>query len=251
MGVLSGITQVEQRALLSAAEQAHIGRVYMVEEGLAAAIGAGVQTDDRRASAVVDIGGDSTNVAIVSLGMIVYSRATRVGSRDIDAAISERLRRFRGLAIGPATAERVKFELGSAVEPAEPGRATNVKGRDVTTGRPAAIDVTAEEVYALAQPVLANIAEAVRAALGELPPEVAADIYDRGLIVTGGGAQLEGAGQFLQRETRLATRVVEEPRHACVKGLMQLFDDPLLLRLVTRNEPSLLLGEEAAAYETP
>jgi rod shape-determining protein MreB len=182
--------------------------------------------------------------------MIVYSRATRVGSRDIDAAVSERLRRFRGLAIGPATAERVKFELGSAVEPADPARTMNVKGRDVTTGRPAAIDVTAAEVYAVAQPVLAKIAEAVRAALGDLPPEVAADIYDRGMIVTGGGSQLEGAGEFLQGETRLATRVAEEPRHACVKGLTQLFDEPLLLRRVTRDESSLLLGEAAAAYET-
>ena len=249
MSVLSGVTHVEHRAMLAAAESASIGRVYMVEEGLAAAIGAGVDIEDKRAAAVVDIGGDSTNVAVVSLGMIVYSRATRAGSRDIDTAIAERVRRFRGLAIGPATAERIKFELGSAVEPPDPARHTNVKGRDVSTGRPAAIDVTAEEVYAVAQPVLANIAEAVRGALADLQPEVAADIYDRGLIVTGGGSQLVGTGEFLQRETRLAARAVDEPRHACVKGLMQLFDEPLLLRLVTRNEPSLLLDDEATAYE--
>ena len=251
MSVLSGVTHVEHRALLAAAEEAHIGRVYMVEEGLAAAIGAGVNVEDKHASVVVDIGGDSTNVAVVSLGMIIYSRAERTGSRDIDAAITERLRRFRGLIVGPATAERLKLELGSAVEPADPARSINVKGRDAATGTPAALDVTADEVYAVARPVLAKIADVVKATLGDLQPEAAADIYDRGLIVTGGGALLEGMGEFLRRETQLGARVVEEPRHACVNGLMQLFDEPLLLRRVTRNEPSLLLDSEVTAYEMP
>src|SRR5829696_2793469 len=113
MSVLSGITQVEQRALLAAAEHAHIGRVYMVEEGLAAAIGAGVNAEDKRAAAVVDLGSDSVNIAVVALGMIVYSRAERTGTRDIDRAIGERLRRFRGLAVGPLTSERLKIDLCS------------------------------------------------------------------------------------------------------------------------------------------
>jgi rod shape-determining protein MreB and related proteins len=251
MSVLSGVTHVEHRALLSAAESAHIGRVYMVEEGLAAAIGAGVDVEDKHASAVVDVGGDSTNVAVVALGMIVYSRAERMGSRDIDSAISERLRRFRGLRVGPATAERLKFELGSAVEPADPARSVSVRGRDVTTGRPGALEVTADEISAIARPVLDKIAEAVRAALADLPPEVAADIYDRGIILTGGGVLLEGLPEFLRRETGLATRVADDPRYACVKGLTQLFDEPLLLRRVTRSEPSLLLDSEAAALELP
>ena len=251
MSVLSGVTHVEHRALLSSAEQAHIGRVYMVEEGLAAAIGAGVNVEDKHASVVVDIGGDSVNVAVVSLGMIIYARADRTGSRDIDAAITERLRRFRGLVVGPATAERLKLELGSAVEPADPARALNVKGRDAATGAPAAIDVTADEIYTVARPVLAKIADTVKVSLGELQPEVAADLYDRGMIITGGGALLEGMSEFLRRETRLNAHVVEEPRHACVKGLMQLFDEPLLLRRVTRNEQSLLLDGEVTAYEIP
>jgi rod shape-determining protein MreB len=245
MSVLSGVTHVEHRALLSAAESAHIGRVYMVEEGLAAAIGAGVDVADKRAVAVIDLGGDSTNIAVVALGMIIYSRAERTGSRDIDRAISERLRRFRSLAVGSLTAELLKTELASATEPADAARSISVKGRDVTTGGPGAINVTAEEIYAVAQPVLHKIVAAVRSALAELPPEVAADIYDRGLIVTGGGAQLEGLGEFLQRETSLTTRVAEEPRYASVRGLAQLFDEPLLLRRVTRNEQSLLLDSEA------
>lgn len=245
MSVLSGVTHVEHRALLSAAESAHIGRVYMVEEGLAAAIGAGVDVEDRRASVVIDLGGDSTNIAVVALGMIVYSRAERTGSRDVDRAISERLRRFRALAVGPLTAEKLKIELASATEPTDPARAVSIKGRDVTTGAPGALDVTAEEIYTVAQPVLRKIAGAVRDALAELPPEVAADIYDRGLILTGGGAQLAGLADFLQRETSLPARVAEEPRYASVRGLAQLFDEPLLLRRVTRNEQSLLLDSEA------
>lgn len=249
MSIISGVTHVEHRALMTAAEHAHIGRVYMVEEGLAAAIGAGVDVGDRHGAAVVDIGGDSANVAVVALGMIVYSRAERWGSRDIDRAVAERLRRFRGLAVGPLTAERLKIELCSATEPSDPARSVTVKGRDVTTGTPAAIDVTADEIYTVAQPILHKIAETVRAALADLQPEVAADIFDRGLIVTGGGALLEGVAEFLQRETGLATRVAEDPRYASVRGLAQLFDEPLLLRRVTRNEPSLLLDSEAAAFE--
>src|ERR687890_146652 len=146
MSVLSGITQVEQRALLAAAESAHIGRVYMVEEGLAAAIGAGVSIEDKNASAVVDICGGPADVAVVARGMIVYAQAERVGSVDIDEAIINRLRRHHGLIIGIPTAEMLKKELGSAVEPENPALARSVKGRDVQTGAPRAVDVSSEEV---------------------------------------------------------------------------------------------------------
>src|SRR5437588_2690770 len=134
MSVLSGITQVEQRALLAAADQSHIGRVYMVEEGLAAAIGAGVSVEDKKASAVVDIGGGTTNVAVGARGMIVYAQAERVGRPDIDDAIVNRLRRHHGLIIGAPTAETLKKELGSAIEPTNPARSINVRGRDVQAG---------------------------------------------------------------------------------------------------------------------
>src|ERR671932_500758 len=245
MSVLSGITQVEQRALLAAAESAHIGRVYMVEEGLAAAIGAGVSIEDKNASAVVDIGGGTTNVAVGARGMIVYAQAERVGSLDIDDAIIDRLRRHHGLIIGAPTAETLKKELGSAVEPANPARALSVKGRDVQTGAPRAVDVSSEEVCIAADGVVKRISRVVNRALGELQPEVAADIYDRGLILTGGGALLEGMAQYLQRETRLHTHMPDEPRYAIVRGLSQLFDEPLLLRRVARNDQSHLLDETA------
>ena len=248
MSVLSSVTQVEQRALFTAAEEAHIGRVYMVEEGLAAAFGAGVPVDDPHASAVVDIGGGTTNVAAIVNGLLIASRAERVGSSDIDTAIMDRLRRHRGLTIGIPTAERLKLELSSAIEPRDPQRKINVRGRDVQTGSPGAVDVTAGEVYAVTQPIIRRIAEEVSATLSELAPEVAGDIYDRGVILTGGGALLESLGQYLQRELGLAVRVAEDPRFAIVRGLSQMFDEPLLLRRVARNEPHLL-DAEATAFE--
>jgi rod shape-determining protein MreB and related proteins len=249
MSVLSGITQVEQRALLAAAEQAHIGRVYMVEEGLAAAIGAGVSVEDKHASAVVDIGGGTTNVAVVARGMIVYAQAERVGSFDIDEAIIDRLRRHHGLIIGAPTAEGLKKELGSAIEPVNPARALSVKGRDVQTGSPRAVEVSSEEVCIATEGVVKRLSRVVNRALGELQPEVAADIYDRGLILTGGGALLDGMADFLRRETNLSTRIPDDPRYAIVNGLSQLFDEPLLLRRVARNEQSHLLDETAGAFE--
>jgi rod shape-determining protein MreB len=245
MSVLSGITQVEQRALLAAADEAHIGRVYMVEEGLAAVIGAGVSVEDKRASAVVDIGGGTTNVAVVAHGTIVYSQAERVGGNDIDEAITDRLRRHHGLIIGAPTAERLKFELASAIEPAEPWRSLSVKGRDVQTGAPRAVEIKSEEVCIAAEPVVKRLSRIVSRALADLQPEVAADIYDRGLTITGGGALLDGMAEFLQRETGLSTRLPDEPRLAIVRGLMQLFDEPLLLRRVARNEQSHMLDESA------
>ncbi len=259
MSVISGVTQVEQRALMTAAEHAHIGRVYMVEEGLAAAIGAGVRFDDRHASAVVDIGGGTTNIAVVARSTIVYAHAERIGSSDIDAAIVDRLRRHRGLIVGVMTAERLKNELGSATNSGNSGsadgtnseqRRVTVKGRDVQTGSPNAIEVTAEEIFAVTQPVVRKIADEVRQALAELPPEVAADIYDRGIILTGGGALLEGMDDYLGRETQLTVRIADEPRYAIVRGLTQLYDEPLLLRRVTRNEPFMVLDAEAGAFET-
>ena len=250
MSVLSGVTQVEHRALLSAAENAHIGRVYMVEEGLAAAIGAGVRLDDEHATAVVDIGGSTTNVAVVANGTILHAHAERIGSSDIDAAIMDWLRRYRGLTIGIPTAERLKTELGSAVEPFNSERKLTVKGRDVQTGSPGAVDVTATEVYAVAQPILRKLSEAVTESLAQLQPEVAADIFDRGIILTGGGSLLEGLEQYLREATKLGVRIADEPRLATVRGLALLFDEPPLLRRVGRNEPFPLLDAENGVFES-
>lgn len=250
MSVLSGVTQVEQRALLSAAEEARIGRVYMVEEGLAAAIGAGVPIDDPHASAVVDIGAGTTNVAAIVNGAIIASRAERIGSSDIDAAIMDRLRRHRGLTIGIPTAQRIKLELSSALEPKDPQRKMNVRGRDVQTGSPGAVNVSVTEVYSVTLAIIRRIADEVRSTLSELPAEVAGDIYDRGLILTGGGAQLDGLAQYLQKEVGLAVLVAKEPRFAIVRGLSQMFDEPLLLRRVARTEAQPLIEPETPVFES-
>ena len=250
MSVLSEVTQVEQRALLSAAEEARISRVYMIEEGQAAAIGAGVPINDEHAAAVVDIGGGTTNVAAIIRGSIIASRAERIGSSDIDLAIMDRLRRHRGLTIGEQTAERLKLELSSAIEPEDPSKKVNVRGRDVQTGSPGAVDITAGEVYTITGPIIRRIAEEVRSLLADLSPEVAGDIYDRGLILTGGGASLEGLPSYLQKELGLVVRVADDPRFAIVRGLSQLYEEPLLLRRVARTEPHLLMDTEATAFET-
>ncbi len=250
MSVISEVTQVEQRALLAAAEEARITRVYMIEEGQAAAIGAGVPLTDEHAAAVVDIGGGTTNVAAIISGSIIASRAERIGSGDIDLAIMDRLRRHRGLTIGVQTAERLKLELSSAIEPEDPNKKINVRGRDVQTGSPGAVDITAGEVYTITQPIIRRIAEEVRSMLTELAPEVAGDVYERGLILTGGGALLEGLPQYLQRELDLVVKVADDPRFAIVRGLAQLYEEPLLLRRVSRTEAQPLIDTEATAYET-
>ena len=249
MSVLSEVTQVEQRALLAAAEEARISRVYMIEEGQAAAIGAGVPLTDEHAAAVVDIGGGTTNVAAIISGSVIASRAERVGSSDIDVAIMDRLRRHRGLTIGVQTAERLKLELASAIEPEDPAKTINVRGRDVQTGSPAAVDITAGEVYAITSPIIRSVANEVRMLLADLSPEVAGDIFERGLILTGGGASLEGLPSYLQKELGLGARVAEDPRFAIVRGLSQLYEEPLLLRRVARTEHPLI-DTEATAFGT-
>src|ERR1041384_5974188 len=244
MSVISEVTQVEQRALLAAAEEARISRVYMIEEGQAAAIGAGVPINDEHAAAVVGIGGGTTNLAAIISGSIIASRAERIGSSDIDLAIMDRLRRNRGLTIGVQTAERLKLELSSAIEPEDPYKKIHVRGRDVQTGSPAAVDITAHEVYQITLPVIRRIGTTVRSLLSDLGPEVAGDIFERGLILTGGGASMEGLPTYLTNELELSVRVADDPRFAIVRGLAQLYEEPLLLRRVARTETPLLDTEE-------
>ena len=237
MSVLSGVTQVEERAFFSAAEHARIGRVVMIEEGLAAAFGAGVRVDDQHASAVVDIGGGTTNVAIVANGKIVQARAERIGSEDINTAIVDHVRRHRGLVIGPQSAERLKLDLASATLPDDLSEEVTIKGLDVLTRSPGAIEITAGELYPVVLQVVRKIVEGVNTTLTELPPEVGGDIYERGIILTGGGAQFDGLDEFLREQTKLPVRIVDEPKYAIVRGLEQMFDEPLRLRRVMRREP--------------
>jgi len=244
MSVFSDVTPVERRALLSAAQHARVGRVGMIEEGLAAAFGCGISANDRHASAVVDIGGGTTNVAIVASGKIIRARADRIGSSNIDTAIINHVRRHRGLLIGARTGERLKLELASATVPVDLAQQIPVNGSDVLTRMPRSIEITAGEIYPVAQEVVRQMVAGVGATLGELPPEVAGDIYDRGIILTGGGALFGGIDEYVREATNLPVRVADDPRYAIVRGLEQMFDAPLLMRRVVRQSEQLALEPE-------
>jgi rod shape-determining protein MreB len=244
MGMVSDVTHVEQRALLHAADEAGIGKVYMMEEGLAAAFGAGVLPNDKRASAVVDIGAGTTNIAIVAKGTVVHSTSERFGSNEINAVLATHLRRHRGLQVGEETTELLKTTFASAYLPDDLAKSTEVRGRDVQTGSPAAVQITSGEVYPIVESIVRRIAILVKETLTELRPEVAADIYDRGVILTGGGALLDGIDQYMRSFINLAVSVSEEPRYATVSGLVKMFDDQKLLEKVTRNELGVLQNAE-------
>ena len=248
MSVFSDVTPVERRALLSAAQHARVGRVGMIEEGLAAAFGCGISANDRHASAVVDIGGGTTNVAIVASGKIIRARADRIGSSNIDTAIINHVRRHRGLLIGNRTAERLKLELASATVPVDLAHQIPINGSDVLTRMPRSIEITAGEIYPVAQEVVRQIVAGVGATLGELPPEVAGDIYDRGIILTGGGALFGGIDDYVRDEIKLPVRVADDPRYAIVRGLEQMFDEPLLMRRVVRQSGQLALVSEPESF---
>jgi len=236
MSVFSDVTPVERRALLSAAQHARVGRVGMIQEGLAAAFGSGIEPGDAHGSAVVDIGGGTTNVAIVASGKIIRVRAERIGSSDINTALINHVRRHRGLLVGAKSAERLKLELASAVVPTNLAHEIPINGRDVLTGMPRSIEITAGEIYPVAQEVVRKIVDGISSTLRELPAEVAGDIYDRGIILTGGGAQFGGLDDYLRQETKLPVRVADEPKYAIVRGLEKMFDEPLLLRRLMRAD---------------
>lgn len=244
MSMVSDVTHVEQRALIHAADEAGIGRVFMMEEGLAAAFGAGVMPTDKRASAIVDIGAGTTNIAVVAKGAIVHSTSERYGSNEINTVLATHLRRHRGLQVGEETTEHLKTKFATAFLPAELGPTTEVRGRDVQTGSPAAVEITIGEVYPIVESIVRRIAQTVKETLTELRPEVAADIYDRGVILTGGGALLDGIDQYMRSYINLAVSISEEPRYATVNGLVKMFDDPKLLERVTRNELGIMQNAE-------
>jgi len=244
MSMVSDVTHVEQRAMLNAAEEAGIGKVYMMEEGLAAAFGAGVLPNDKRASAIVDIGAGTTNVAIVAKGSVVHSASERFGSNEINAVLATHLRRHRGLQVGEETTEVLKTTFASAFLPDDISRSTEVRGRDVQTGSPAAVEITTGEVYPIVESIVRRIAQLVKDTLTELRPEVAADIYDRGVVLTGGGALLDGIDQYMRSFVNLAMTVADEPRYATVNGLVKMFDNPKLLERVNRNELGIMQNAE-------
>jgi len=218
--VPSGSTAVERRAIQESAESAGARRVHLIEEPMAAAIGAGLPVTEPSGSLVVDIGGGTTEVAVISLGGIVYARSVRVGGDKMDEAIIGYIRRHHNLLIGESSAERIKMELGAAgaLDPCDEGPCREVRGRDLMNGVPREVLVSQREIAdSLAEPVSA-IVEAVKVALENPPPELAADIVDRGIVLTGGGALLYRLDQVLRDATGLSVVIAENPLQCVALG---------------------------------
>jgi rod shape-determining protein MreB len=217
--VPSGATAVERRAIHQSAEQAGAKRVYLIEEPMAAALGAGLPIHEPSGSMVVDIGGGTTEVAVLSLDGIVYSRSVRVGGDVMDESIIQYVRRTTNLLLGEMSAERVKKEIGSATMPDDnEGMMVQIKGRDLMNGIPREIRVTEAMIAeSLAEPV-EQIVEAVKSALEATPPELAADIVDKGIMLTGGGALLRNLDVELRSRTGLPVSIADDPLSCVVRG---------------------------------
>jgi rod shape-determining protein MreB len=227
-----GITEVEKRAVKESAESAGAREVYLIEEPMAAAIGAGLPITEPSGNMVVDIGGGTTEVAVISLAGIVYSQSVRVGGDKMDEAIVAYMKRKYNLAVGEQTAERIKMTIGNAY-PLEQQLTMEVKGRDMVAGIPKTVVVNSDEIReALAEPTNA-IVEAVLLALERTPPELAADIVDKGVVLTGGGALLKGIDVLLREETGLPVMVSDDPISAVVLGSGKALDHIELLKEVT------------------
>ncbi len=228
----SGITSVERRALTEACMAAGARSVHLIEEPLAAAIGAGLPIDEPRASMVVDIGGGTSEVAVISLGGIVVSGSLRVGGYDLDDAVAAWVRNTHGLAIGETTAERVKLEVGS-VAPDATDAHTEVRGRDPLSGMPRQVAVTSEEMRRALEDSVTEIVAEVRTALEDTPPELASDIPQRGIVLAGGGALLRGLGERLEEETNVAVRLTDSPLTCVALGAGMALDEIDLLERTT------------------
>jgi len=224
VGVPSGITGVEKRAVLDAAMHAGAREAYLVEEPMAAAIGANLPISEPAGSMIVDIGGGTTEVAVLALGGIVVSKSIRVAGDEMDEAIIAHCRKNYNLLIGERTAEQIKIDLGSAY-PVGEERTVEVRGRDLVTGLPKTLTLTSSEVRdALSEPV-STVVDAVRMTLEKTPPELAADIMDRGIVMAGGGSLLRGLDKYLSQETDMSVYVVDDPLSCVAYGTGKILDE--------------------------
>ena len=223
VGVPSGVTEVERRAVMDAAREGGAREVFIIEEPMAAAIGAGLPIQEPTGNLIVDIGGGTTEVAVISLGGIVTSRSIRVGGDELNEAIIQYIKKCYNLMVGEQTAEEIKRTIGSAY-PQKEEETVEVRGRDLVTGLPKVITISSREVMeALAEPVGA-ILEAVKMTLEKTPPELAADILDRGIVMSGGGALLRGLDRLLAEETEMPVQVAEDPLTCVARGTGMALD---------------------------
>jgi rod shape-determining protein MreB len=234
IGIPSGVTGVERRAVKDAALQAGAREAYVIEEPFAAAIGAGLPVEDPTGSMVVDIGGGTTEVAIISLGGLVTCKSIRVAGDEMDEAIVQYVKRTYNMLIGERTGEEVKMTIGSAY-PTGKEETMEIRGRDLVTGLPRTLRVTSEEIRKAIQEPVTSILEAIKITLENTPPELAADIMDRGIVMTGGGALLKGLDTLISKETGMPVHVADEPLLCVVKGAGMCLDMVHILKRIARQ----------------
>jgi rod shape-determining protein MreB len=232
IGVPSEITHVERRAVKDSAYKAKASEVHLIEEATAAAIGAGLPITEASGNMVVDIGGGTTDIAVISLAEVVYGKSVRVAGNKMDEALIQHARRAHNLLIGERTAEQLKIALGSACAP-EHAASVEVKGRHVSEGRPTTVVMTDAEVRLALEDPVRCIVQAVLDALEQIPPELCADIFDRGIVLTGGGALLRNLDVRLREETGLPVQTAEDPLSTVVMGAGMMLSDFNLLRRVS------------------
>ncbi|MBQ9365138.1 MAG: rod shape-determining protein [Schwartzia sp.] len=239
VGVPSGVTEVEKRAVIDAAQQAGAREAYLIEEPMAAAIGAGLPVEDATGSMVVDIGGGTTEIAVISLGGIVTSRSIRIGGDELDTSIVQYVKRMYNLMIGERTAEEVKITIGSAIVMPESDRSMDIRGRDLVSGLPKTLNIKASEVRdALSEPIY-KIIDAVKSTLEKTPPELAADVMDHGIMMTGGGALLLNLDKLLSRETGMPVLVAEDALSCVGEGTGKSLENIELLKRVVMTTKKL------------
>ncbi len=226
IGVPSGITQVEKRAVEDSAKQAGAREVYTIMEPMAAAIGAGLPVQDPCGNMVVDIGGGTTEVAVISLKSVVFCRSVRVGGDEMDRAIVNYVKRKYNLLIGERTAERIKIDVGAALlDVNEEKQSIDVKGRDLITGVPKTVTLTSSEVNEALLEIIASIIEVVRVALENTPPELSSDLVDKGIMMAGGGSLLRGLDRLISKETGLPVQVAKDPLFCVVNGAGKVLEE--------------------------
>lgn len=231
ISVPSGITEVEKRAVKDSATHAGAREVYLIEEPMAAAIGVGLPVQEPAGNMIVDIGGGTTEVALISLAGIVFSRSVRVGGDEMDEAIIQYMKRVYNLMIGERTAEQIKISIGSAY-PLPEETSMDVKGRDLVAGLPKTLTLTTEEVREAMHDPISTIVEAVRFTLERSPPELSADLVDRGMVLAGGGALLRGIDKLIAEQTGLPVHVAEDPLSAVAEGTGMVLHELKFLRKV-------------------